>query len=128
MTKFEYMAACPYCGQMKTFESEIAQLPMDEQIDYVGKHCLCNGAERARKIRNTQDAIDNVLGEKCLMKGFDYECDDDVIGLVKNLVEQIIDGHLNNVSFMEPNGDTIKLNMGGDRVKIGRIMKKQVVM
>lgn len=128
MTKFEYMAACPYCGQMRSFESEIAKLTEEEQQKYVGDRCLCEKAEKFRWINRTEDAIKNVLGEECMKKGFDYEVDDKVIEIVRILISDIIDGDLNNVSFVEPNGDTIKLNKGGDRVKIGRIMKKQVVM
>lgn len=124
----EYMASCPYCGQMRTFESEIPNLEKDEQIDYVGKHCVCEGAEKERWKKRTEDGITNVLGVECMKKGFDYEVDDNVLSIVRQLVSNIIDGHLNNVSFVEPNGDTIKLNKGSDRVKIGRVMKKQVVM
>lgn len=126
--KIEYMCACPFCGQMRTFESEIPGLTTEEQRQYVGEHCLCDMAENERWKKRTEDGIVNVLGPECMKKGFDYECDDDVIELVHCLVEHIIKGHLNNVSFTEPNGDTIKLNKGSDRVKIGRVMKKQVVM
>lgn len=128
MTMFEYMASCPYCGQTRTFELDVPGLTTEEQTDYVAKHCVCDGAEKQRWINRTHDAINNVLGTESLKKGFDYECDEDVIELVLMLVEQIIDGHLNNVSFVEPNGDTIKLCKGSDRVKIGRVSKKQVVM
>lgn len=126
--KIEYMIACPYCGQMRTFESDIPGMTEDEQRDYVAKRCICEEAERHRWLNRTEDAITNVLGSECMKKGFDYECDDDVIAIVRDLVGCIIDGHLNNVSFVEPNGDTIKLNKGSDRVKIGRVCKKQIVM
>ena len=127
-TMYEYMATCPYCGQIRTFESEIPGLTMDEQIDYVARHCTCDGAEKQRWIRRTEDGINNVLGCESLKKGFDYECDENVINISHYLTEQIIDGNLNNVSFVEPNGDTIKLNKGSDRVKVGRVCKKQITM
>ena len=126
--KIEYMINCPYCGQMKTFESEIPGLTEEEQRQYVAERCICETAENNRWKKRTEDAITNVLGEECMKKGFDYECDEDVIAIVRKLVEEIILGHLNNVSFVEPNGDTIKLNKGSDRVKIGRVCKKQITM
>ena len=128
MTKFEYMAACPYCGQTRTFETDTPGLTNDEQIKYVREHCTCDTAEKNRWKRRTEVAINDILGPGSIQKGFDYECDDDVINATREMVENIISGHINNVSFVEPNGDTIKLNKGSDRVKIGRIMKKQVVM
>lgn len=126
--KIEYMCECPFCGQMRTFESEIPGLTTEEQKQYVGDRCVCEKAEANRWRKRTEDGIINVLGSDCLKKGFDYECDDDVIRIVRTLIDEVIQGHLNNISFVEPNGDTIKLNKGSDRVKIGRVMKKQVVM
>lgn len=126
--KIEYVAHCPYCGQMRTFESDIPGMTEEDKINYVGARCVCEKAENARWKKRTEDGIINVLGSECMKKGFDYEVDDDVIRIVRDLINEIILGHLNNVSFVEPNGDTIKLNKGSDRVKIGRIMKKQVVM
>ena len=62
--KIEYMTACPYCGQMKTFESEIPGLSREEQTEYVARHCTCEKAENARWKMRTEDAITNVLGEE----------------------------------------------------------------
>lgn len=126
--KNEYAAACPFCGQMRTFESEIAGMTTEEQSLYVAKHCTCEKAEDARWVDRTEDAIQNVLGPECIKKGFDYELDDDSIANVRYLVEQIVKKNMNNVAFIEPNGDTIKLNRGSDRVKIGRVCKKQITM
>lgn len=126
--KIEYAAACPYCGQMRTFESELAGLTPEEQMIYVAKRCTCDQAEDCRWIDRTQDAIQNVLGPECMKKGFDYEVDDGVIEIVNDLVEHIVAKEINNVTFVEPNGDTIKLNRGSDRVKIGRVCKKQLML
>lgn len=126
--KIEYAAACPYCGQMRTFECEIPNLSDEEQRVYVAKHCVCDKAEEDRWIDRTEDAIQNVLGPECMKKGFDYEVDDDTILIVRFLVHQIAQKAVNNITFVEPNGDTIKLNRGSDRVKIGRVCKKQIVM
>ena len=126
--RIEYAAACPFCGQMRTFESEIAGLTAEEQSLFVAKNCVCEKAEENRWVDRTEDAIQNVLGPDCIKKGFDYELDDDSVANVRYLVNQIVKKNLNNVSFVEPNGDTIKLNRGSDRVKIGRVCKKQVVM
>ena len=126
--KIEYAAACPYCGQMRTFESEIAGMTAEEQSLHIAKHCICEQAEDHRWIDRTEYSIQNVLGPECMKKGFDYEVDDDTIRVVRYLVDQIVRKNMNNVSFVEPNGDTIKLNRGSDRVKIGRVCKKQIVM
>lgn len=126
--KIEYTAVCPHCGQMRTFESEIAGMTQEEQMIYVAQRCTCDQAEEHRWVERTEDAIQNVLGPECMKKGFDYEVDDDTIRIVRYLVDQIVRKYVNNVSFVEPNGDTIKLNRGSDRVKIGRVCKKQIVM
>lgn len=126
--KIEYAAACPFCGQLRTFETGNYGLSAEEQSLYVAKHCTCEKAEEARWIDRTEDAIQNVLGPECIKKGFDYEVDDDTIAIVRRLVDEIAKKHVNNVTFVEPNGDTIKLNRGSDRIKIGRVCKKQIVM
>lgn len=126
--KIEYACACPYCGQLRTFESEIAGLGQEEQAAYVGERCTCEQAENRRWAKRTEDAIMGVLGPECMKRGFDYEVDEDVIRIVRRMVEDIIEGHLNNIAFVEPNGDTIRLNRGTDRVKVGRVCKKQIVM
>ena len=126
--KVEYVAACPFCGQMRSFESDIPGMTPEEQSLFVSKHCTCEKAEDNRWVNRTEDAIQNVLGPECIKKGFDYELDDDSIANVRYLVNQIVKKNLNNVTFVEPNGDTIKLNRGSDRVKIGRVCKKQIVM
>ena len=126
--KIEYMCACPYCGQMRTFESDYPNLTKDEQTEYVGEHCTCEKAEKQRWRDRTEAAITNLLGEGSKEKGFDYELDEDTIKATRVLIDYIIDGHLDNVTFVEPNGDTVKLRKGTGCVKVGRICKKQVVM
>lgn len=126
--KVEYMKACPYCGQMRTFESSVPGLSDEEQTAEVARTCTCDEAECGRWMARTDDGIRNVLGDESVKRGFDYEIDEETISLVRSLARRIYDGDINNVSFVEANGDTIKLNKGSDRIKIGRVCKKQVVM
>lgn len=125
--KNSYSAACPYCGQIRTFEHK-DELTVGQQREYVGAKCTCDAASRQRKIDKTYENLHKIVGVDCKQHGFDYELGDDTVVTLKRLVVDIIDDRVRRVMFVEPNGDTIKMADGGDRVKIERVSKRQMTI
>jgi len=125
--KVEKQATCRYCGTQKFLNVDTSVT--DEELDTMASNtCDCEGARAARGIKNTFDAIMSLLGPESTKRGFDYEVDEDTIFRIKEICLHILDGLMDKVSLVEPNGDTIKLVRNGNAVKIQRICKKQAAI
>lgn len=125
--KVEKRGACQYCGKQKfiNVDPEVT----DEQITVlVTQTCDCDAAVAARGMKITEDAIKSLLGAESMKRGFDYEVDSDTIVQIKAICVNILNGLMDKVTLVEPNGDTIKLVRNGHAVKIQRTCKKQVAM
>ena len=125
--KVEKRGACQYCGKQKfiNVDPEVT----DEQITVlVTQTCDCDAAVAARGMKITEDAIKSLLGTESMKRGFDYEVDSDTIVQIKAICVNILNGLMDKVTLVEPNGDTIKLVKNGHAVKIQRTCKKQVAM
>lgn len=125
--KVEKRGSCQYCGKQKfiNVEPEVT----DEQIaTLVTQTCDCDAAVAARGMKITEDAIKSLLGTESMKRGFDYEVDSDTIVQIKAICVNILNGLMDKVTLVEPNGDTIKLVRNGHAVKIQRTCKKQVAM
>lgn len=125
--KKSYTAACPYCGQMRAFNHE-KELTLLEQEDYVASKCTCDKASRNRKIEKTMENLPKIIGPECRQHGFDYELGDDTVDAIKRLVVDIVDDRIRKVTMVEPNGDTLKMADGGDRIRIERVTKRQMTI
>lgn len=125
--KKQYNVACPYCGQMRTFTHD-KELTVLEQEDYVASKCTCDKANRSRKIEKTMENLPKIVGPECMQHGFSYELGDDTVDAIKRLVVDIVDDRIRKVVLTEPNGDTIKMADGGDRVRIERVTKRQMTI
>lgn len=125
--KKQYNVACPYCGQMRTFAHD-KELTVLEQEDYVASKCTCDKANRSRKIEKTMENLPKIVGPECMQHGFSYELGDDTVDAIKRLVVDIVDDRIRKVVLTEPNGDTIKMADGGDRVRIERVTKRQMTI
>lgn len=125
--KVEKRGSCQYCGKQKfiNVDPEVT----DEQITtLVTQTCDCEAAVAARGMKITEDAIKSLLGTESMKRGFDYEVDSDTIVQIKAICINILNGLMDKVTLVEPNGDTIKLVKNGHAVKIQRTCKKQVAM
>lgn len=125
--KVEKRGACQYCGKQKfiNVDPEVT----DEQITaLVTQTCDCDAAVAARGMKITEDAIKSLLGTESMKRGFDYEVDSDTIVQIKAICVNILNGLMDKVTLVEPNGDIIKLVKNGHAVKIQRTCKKQVAM
>jgi hypothetical protein len=125
--KIEKLGTCQYCGKQKfiNVDPEVT----DEQITVlVTQTCDCDAAVAARGMKITEDAIKSLLGTESMKRGFDYEVDSDTIVQIKAICVNILNGLMDKVTLVEPNGDTIKLVRNGHAVKIQRTCKKQVAM
>ena len=125
--KKAYNAACPHCGQIRAFEHK-DELTLEQQREYVGSKCTCDAATRLRKIEKTYENLSKIAGEECKKHGFDYELGDDTVDAIKRLVVDIVDDRIRRVMLVEPNGDTLKMVDGGDRIKIERVSKRQLTI
>lgn len=125
--KKQYTVACPHCGQMRTFSHD-KELSVMEQEAYVAGKCTCDKATRNRKIEKTYDNLPKIVGKECREHGFDYELGDDTVDAIKRLVVDIVDDRIRKVQMVEPNGDTLKMADGGDRVRIERVTKRQMTI
>lgn len=123
----EKQAVCPYCGKQRfvNVENSVSE---DELNQMAGETCDCAAAKMARGMKQTDAALDALLGPKSREKGFDYEVDKDTVRELRRLCQAILGGLMDKVTLTEPNGDTIKLVRNGCAVKVERICKKQVAM
>ena len=123
----EKRGACSYCGKQK-FINVDPDVPEDEISVLVTQTCDCEAAVAARGMKLTEDAIKSLLGKESMKRGFDYEVDEDTVEAIKTICCRILDGLMDKVTLVEPNGDTIKLVRNGNAVKIQRTCKKQVAI
>ena len=123
----EKQAVCPYCGKQRfvNVENSVSE---EELNQMAGETCDCDAAKRARGMKQTDVALDALLGPESCEKGFDYEVDEDTVRELRRLCQAILSGLMDRVTLTEPNGDTIKLVRNGCAVKVERICKKQVAM
>lgn len=123
----EKQAVCPYCGKQRFVNVENSV--SDEELNQMaGETCDCTAAKMARGMKQTDAALDALLGPESREKGFDYEVDEDTVRELRRLCQAILGGLMDKVTLIEPNGDTIKLVRNGCAVKVERICKKQVAM
>lgn len=125
--KKHYTAACSHCGQVRSFEHK-DELSVMEQEAYVTSKCTCEAATRQRKIDKTYENLPKIVGKPCMEHGFDYELGDDTVEAIKRLVVDIVDDRIRRITLVEPNGDTLKMVDGGDRIKIERVTKCQMTI
>lgn len=123
----EYMAECPYCGQMVAVSAE-GGISFDEQREAAGRKCTCTGANRARMLRDSIDRIDMVCGGASIDNGFDYPLPDDEIALLRRLAEDVIDGRISRAVLRMVSGDEVRLLDAISYVKVKRTHKKQLEM
>lgn len=123
----EAKGCCPYCGQEQVMRCD--DFMTQPEIDRLaGDNCTCEGAAEARFERRLDTALEGVLGKNAEKAGFDYVMDDEVVSFARIIGNRIHSGKVNNVTFVEQKGDTIKLSRNGQSVKVTRICKKQVQM
>ena len=123
----EKRGACKFCGKQK-FINVDSDIPEDEITVLVTQTCDCDAAVAARGMKLTEDAIKSLLGKDSMKRGFDYEVDEDTVLQIKAICVNILNGLMDKVTLVEPNGDTIKLVRNGHAVKIQRTCKKQVAI
>lgn len=123
----EKRGACKFCGKQK-FINVDPDVPEDEITVLVTQTCDCDAAVTARGMKMTVESIKSLLGAESVKRGFDYEVDEDTVSAIKDICCRILDGLMDKVTLVEPNGDTIKLVRNGHAVKIQRTCKKQVAI
>lgn len=120
--KTEHQAYCPFCGVQFFVEAEIdADEPMLRAMAI--DKCDCQKAVAHKKMKHTRESIDAICGEGCTNGGFGYVFGETSIRAVNQIAELVAEGVIDNVSFTEPLGDTIRLRDADSRVKIRRQMK-----
>ena len=125
---YNHSGVCEYCGQTKFYQAPIEEVNAAEADDYVTKHCSCDGARKAREMDSVDKSIRALMGDECIKQGFDYSIGEATRMATRAIAEAIYDKYVNNAAFVEPQGDTIKLNRKDGGVRITRICKKQVSM
>ena len=123
----EKQAVCPYCGKQRfvNVENSVSE---DELNRMAGETCDCTAAKMARGMKQTNAAIDALLGPESCAKGFDYEVDEDTVRYIRMICKIILEGYMDRITLFEPNGDQIKLTRNGNAVKVQRTSKKQICL
>ena len=123
----EKQAVCPYCGKQRfvNVENNVSE---DELNQMAGETCDCATAKMARGMKQTDAAIDALLGPESCEKGFDYEVDEDTVRYIRMICKIILEGCMDRITLFEPNGDQIKLTRNGNAVKVQRTSKKQICL
>ena len=123
----EYMAECPYCGQMVAIYAEEG-ISIDEQREAAGRKCTCTGANRARYLRESCERIEMVCGWASTDNGFSYPLPDDEIAMLKRLAEDIFDNRISRAVLRMVSGDEVRLIDALGYVKVKRTHKRQLEM
>ena len=78
----EKQAVCPYCGKQRfvNVENSVSE---DELNQMAGETCDCAAAKMARGMKQTDSALDALLGPESREKGFDYEVDEDTVRYIR---------------------------------------------
>ena len=118
----EKQIACPFCGKQR-FMSVDPDIPQEELEEMVIENCDCDAALAACGMKETEKAITDLLTEKSVDRGYPHEVAEETIDMIRKICKAILDGHMNKVSFTEPNGDVIKLKKHDTKVEIARIFK-----
>lgn len=123
----EKQAVCPYCGKQRFVNVENSV--SDEELNQMaGETCDCAAAKMARGMKQTDAALDALLGPESREKGFDYEVDEDTVRYIRMICKIILEGYMDRITLFEPNGDQIKLTRNGNAVKVQRTSKKQICL
>ena len=123
----ERMAACPHCGQMITVCGDEALTPQ-EWAEAAGRKCMCDGAKRARMIRESFDRIEQVCGETSTSNGFEHALPDSTMTELHRLVEAIVDCRVRKAVLQIAGGNSVQLSDGIGAVKVKRTCKRQLEM
>lgn len=123
----ERMAACPHCGQMISVYGDEALTPQ-EWAEAAGRKCMCDGAKRARSIRESLDRIEQVCGEASVDNGFEHALPDSTMAELHRLVEAIVDGRIRKAVLQIAGGNSVQLSDGVGAVKVKRTCKRQMEM
>ena len=123
----EYMAECPYCGQMVALNG-LDGMYDEEQKEAAGRKCTCTEANRQRRIRESNERIAIVCGAASIDNGFEYPLSDAAIDTLKRIALDIIDGHLDRATLKVMGGDEVRLTDAIAFVKVKRTSKKQMEM
>ena len=123
----ERMAACPHCGQMIAVVGDGMMAP-EEQREAAGRKCMCDGAKRARMIRESLDRIEQVCGETSTNNGFEHALPDSTMTELHRLVEAIVDGRVRKAVLQIAGGNSVQLSDGIGAVKVKRTCKRQLEM
>ena len=78
----EKQAACPYCGKQRfvNVENSVSE---DELNQMAGETCDCSAAQMARGMKQTDAALDSLLGPESREKGFDHGVEEDTVRYTK---------------------------------------------
>ena len=123
----ECMAPCPYCGQMVAVYGDGA-MEQEELREVAGAKCMCEGAKRARQIRESYDRIEQVCGQSSVDNGFERALPDEAIAALRRLAEDIIDDRVRRAVLQIPGGNEVRLTDAIGSVKVKRTCKRQMEM
>ena len=123
----EYMAGCPFCGQMIAVTGDGMMAP-EEQREAAGRKCMCSGAKRARSVRESFDRIEQVCGASSVDNGFECALPDAAIATLRRLAEDIIDDRVRRAVLQVAGRNEVRLSDAVGAVKVKRTCKRQMEM
>ena len=123
----ELMIPCPFCGQLIAMETE-TEPDEKERTLYAKRQCRCDGAKDWRTAQDAYEKIDRIIGGGAVETGFDYAEGVATVEALKRAADDLISGRYRQIQVTTPGGDSVKLSLEPNEVKVKRTSKKQLVI